>query len=225
MAEFNILVMSQRFAMAQTLTTKVVGSSPIGQGGQAMAYVPNAVPEGNGTQELQPLGTAGNATHLYLVPLLHGKAMNVTTAPTSVALFDQGLVDVLQAAVTGLQPNHPYVLALSRADGSGPLVHPLVQFKTRPAGSAVVNTIGQIRQILQEGIPPRYLVIVPGTAPEHGPPGDYAEDTAMEMLTTTISLPDDPSLTWDQREEQWKLSGKIYRTHNFTQSAGGHKDG
>ena len=72
-----------------------------------MVYVPNAVPEGNGTQGLQPLGMAGNATHLYLVPLLHGKAMKVTTAPTSVALFDQGLVDVLQAAVTGIQPKRP----------------------------------------------------------------------------------------------------------------------
>ena len=55
--------------------------------------------------------------------------------------------------------------------------------------------------------------------------GDYAEDMAMEMLATIIVLPDDPTLTWDQREEQWKLSGKIYKTHNFTQSAEGHKDG
>ena len=55
--------------------------------------------------------------------------------------------------------------------------------------------------------------------------GDYAEDMAMEMLATTIGLPDDPSLTWDQREEQWKLSGKIYKTNNFAQSAEGHKDG
>jgi hypothetical protein len=39
-----------------------------------------------------------------------------------------------------------------------------------PAGSAVVNTIGPIRQILQENVPPRYLVIVPGTAGEHDPP-------------------------------------------------------
>jgi len=77
----------------------------------------------------------------------------------------------LQAAVTGLQPNHPYVLALSRnANGSGQLVPALVQFKTWPAGSAVVNTIGPIRQILQENMPPRYLVIVAGTAAEHGPP-------------------------------------------------------
>jgi arginine decarboxylase len=55
--------------------------------------------------------------------------------------------------------------------------------------------------------------------------GDYAEDMAMEMLATTLNLPNDPTLTWDQREEQWKLSEKIYKTQNFTQSAEGNKDG
>jgi len=124
---YVLLENGDRLVAIDTLTNKVIGSSPIGQGGQAMAYVPNVVPEGNGTQGLQPLGIAGNVTHLSLVPLVHGKAMNVTKAPTSVALFNQGLVDVLQAAVTGLQPNHPYVLALSRnANGSGQLVPALV---------------------------------------------------------------------------------------------------
>src|SRR6476619_8569376 len=55
--------------------------------------------------------------------------------------------------------------------------------------------------------------------------GDYAEDMAMEMLATTLGLPSDPPLAWDEREEQWRLSGKIYKTQNFTQSAEGHKDG
>ena len=55
--------------------------------------------------------------------------------------------------------------------------------------------------------------------------GDYAEDMAMEMLATTIGLPNDPTLAWDQKEEQWKLSGKIYKTQNFTQSAEGNKNG
>jgi YVTN family beta-propeller protein len=160
-----------RLVAIDTLTNKVIATSPIGQGCQAIVYVPNAVPEGNGTQRLQPLGIAGNASHLSLVALVHGKVMNVTKPPTSIALFDQGLVQVMQAAVTGLQPNHPYVLALSRnPNGSGPLVPPLQQFMTNPAGAAVVNTIGPIRQILQENVPPRYLVIVPGSAAEYGPP-------------------------------------------------------
>jgi len=55
--------------------------------------------------------------------------------------------------------------------------------------------------------------------------GDYAEDMAMEMLATTLGLPNDPSLAWNEKEEQWKLSNKIYKTQNFTQSAEGHKDG
>jgi arginine decarboxylase len=55
--------------------------------------------------------------------------------------------------------------------------------------------------------------------------GDYAEDMAMEMLATTLGLTNDPSLTWDQKQEQWRLSGKIYKTQNFTQSAEGNKDG
>jgi arginine decarboxylase len=55
--------------------------------------------------------------------------------------------------------------------------------------------------------------------------GDYAEDMAMEMLATTLGLPNDQSLAWNDKEEQWKLSGKIYKTQNFTQSAEGHKDG
>ena len=46
----------------------------------------------------------------------------------------------------------------------------LQQFMTNPAGSAIVNTIGPIRQIVQENVPPRYLVIVPGTANQHGLP-------------------------------------------------------
>ena len=47
-------------------------------------------------------------------------------APTSVTLFDQGLIDVLEASVTGLQPMQPYVLALSdNADGRlVPLIQP-----------------------------------------------------------------------------------------------------
>ncbi|MGI0038024.1 MAG: pyruvoyl-dependent arginine decarboxylase [Nitrososphaera sp.] len=55
--------------------------------------------------------------------------------------------------------------------------------------------------------------------------GDYAEDMAMEMLATILGLPNDPSLSWNEKEEQWRLSNKIYRTQNFTQSAEGHKDG
>lgn len=56
-----------------------------------------------------------------------------------------------------------YVLALAdRADGSGAL-QPLANFLTNPAGAAIVNAIGPIRQIVQEARDDRrrYLVISP----------------------------------------------------------------
>src|SRR2546429_843572 len=53
-------------AAIDTATNQVIATSPIGQAPQAITYVPNAVPEGDGTQGLQPLDVAGRATHLVL---------------------------------------------------------------------------------------------------------------------------------------------------------------
>jgi YVTN family beta-propeller protein len=166
-------------AAIDTLTNKVIAMVPVGQAPQAVAYVPNAVPEGDGTQNLQPLGVAGQAAHLALVPAGAAKAGGTTNtpanAPTSVALFDQGLLQVLQASVTGLEPKQPYVLGLTDTpDGSGN-IEPLANFMTNPAGSAIVNAIGQIRQLVTSGDaaaknPRRYLVIAPSVAGKPGAP-------------------------------------------------------
>src|SRR6185369_6645999 len=43
-----------RLVAIDTLTNKVIATVPIGQAAQAVNYVPNAVPEGPGTQNLQP---------------------------------------------------------------------------------------------------------------------------------------------------------------------------
>ena len=157
-------------AAIDTLTNKVIATIPIGQAPQALNYVSNAVPEGGGTQGLQPLGVAGQAAHLSLAPL--ADAAKKGKAPTSVSLFEQGLTQVLQASVTGLAPKQAYVLALAaRADGSGAL-EPLSAFMTNPAGSAIVNAVGPIRQIVQSDAKAerRYLVIAPGTADKPGRP-------------------------------------------------------
>src|SRR5438445_3330820 len=155
-----------------TLTNKVIATVPIGQAPQALVYVPNAVPVGDGTQGLQPLGVAGQAAHLSLVPFQNGTATgSAETAPTSVTLFDQGLVQVLQAAVTGLQPSQPYVLALSTREGGDGTIEPLSAFTTNPAGSAVVNSVGPIRQTVrgEAAMQRRYLVILSGTPDKLGP--------------------------------------------------------
>jgi YVTN family beta-propeller protein len=145
------------FAVIDTLTNKVIANIPIGQAPQAVAYVPNAVPEGDGTQNLVPLGRAGEAAHLKLA----AKGSKDKRAPTSVTLFEQGLTQVLQASVTGLEPKKAYVLALAgNADGSGPL-EGLSNFMTNPAGSAIVNAVGPIRQIVEAKHQDdrRYLVV------------------------------------------------------------------
>jgi YVTN family beta-propeller protein len=160
-----------RLVAIDTLTNTVIASVPIGQAPQALMYVPNAVPSGDGTPGLQPLGVAGQAAQLSLVPVAAGQAIG-EKAPTSVALFDQGLLQVLQASATGLEPRRPYVLGLSlRPDGGG-VLEPLAAFTTNAAGSAIVNALGPIRQIVQgEGdAQRRYLVIAPGTPSQHAAP-------------------------------------------------------
>ena len=92
----------------------MIANVPIGQAPQAIAYVPDAVPKPDDRQNLQPLGVAGQVAHLALAP--KGGAKD-GKAPTSVSLFDQGLIQVLQASVTGLQPKQPYVLALAEHAG------------------------------------------------------------------------------------------------------------
>jgi YVTN family beta-propeller protein len=163
-------------AAIDTLTNTVIATVPIGQAPQAVTYVPDAVPQGDGTQNLQALGLAGQSVHLALVPVGSGKTADAATnAPTTVALFDQGLVEVLQAAVTGLQPKQPYVLGLAdNPDGTGD-VQVLANFMSNPAGSAIVNALGQIRQLVTPGMSTagdkrRYLVVAPEVAGKPGAP-------------------------------------------------------
>jgi len=154
-------------AAIDTATYKVVATIPIGQAPQAVAYVPGAVPQGDGRQGLQPLGIAGQAVHLQLKSV---RAAENAQATTTVSLFEQGITQVLQASATGLEPKQPYLLALSsRADGSGEL-EPLTRFMTNPAGAAIVNAVGPIRQIVdaRHADERRYLVIAKSDGSQQG---------------------------------------------------------
>ena len=173
-----------KVAAIDTLKNAVIATSPIGQAPQALVYVPNAVsapssdhnsamttmmvvPEGLGTSNLQPLGVAGQSAQLWLAP---PGAKKEEKAPTSVSLSDQGLVQMLEAAVTGLEPGKPYLLALSSEPAGTGVLEPLQGFMTNPAGAAIVNAIGPIRQLVrgEDQAPRRYLVILTGTPDNHG---------------------------------------------------------
>ncbi|OCC02480.1 hypothetical protein BA190_23865 [Labrys sp. WJW] len=161
---------ADQFAVIDTLTNRVIATIPIGQAPQAVAYVPNAVPDGDGLQNLMPLGTAGEAAHLRLAP----RGAGSKTAATSVSLFDQGLTQILQAAVSGLEPKKPYVLALSSQPDGGGALQPLSTFTTNPAGSAIVNAVGPIRQIVEARHEDERRFLVVATSTE-GKPGDVVQ--------------------------------------------------
>lgn len=149
------------------LAQKVIATIPVGQAPQALVYVPGAVPDGDGTSNLDPLGKLGQAISLKLAP-----PSPAGTTPTSVAIFEQGLAQLLQASVAGLEPRHPYIIGLApHPDGTG-MIEPLAAFVTNPAGAAVVQAVGQIRTPVSadEAGQRRYLVIVSGTAEDHGEP-------------------------------------------------------
>jgi len=55
--------------------------------------------------------------------------------------------------------------------------------------------------------------------------GEYAEDLASSMLATTLGVEFDAEKDWDEREQIYKMSGKIVRSFNITQSAIGSKEG
>src|SRR5271166_5185069 len=73
--------------------------------------------------------------------------------------------------VAGLEPSSPYVLALATSPSANGPLQPLAAFVTNPAGSAIVNTDGPIRQMVSAGANSerRYLVIAEGAPGRLGP--------------------------------------------------------
>ncbi len=55
--------------------------------------------------------------------------------------------------------------------------------------------------------------------------GEYAENMAAAMLASTLGVAFDEDESWDNKRQLWKISGKIVRSRNITQSAEIGKDG
>ncbi len=142
----------------RTDTFEQVARIPVGE-------LPHGIwPSGDGTRIYVGIENGDTVT---AIDTLENKV--VATIPIGQAA--QAVVYVPNA-VTGLEPRKPYVLALSpTADAGGPL-EPLAGFVTNPAGAAIVNAVGPIRQVVQGtgGSPRRYLVILSGTPAVPGAP-------------------------------------------------------
>ena len=126
-----------------TLTNKVIAEIPIGQTTQALVYVPNAVPNGSGTENLMPLGVAANTVSLRLEG-----GTPFPKAQASVAVNSLGLLDLVQIAATGLSPRAQYqvYLADSNQEPVGKL-EPLAVLKTNPDGAGIVQAIGPLKTL------------------------------------------------------------------------------
>lgn len=144
-----------------TLTNKVIATIPGGQSSQALTYIPNAVPQGDGLANLEPLGKSGEAVHLIMGP----PGSSTQKPPTTATINNQGLIDLLAVAVTGLNPKSSYQLVLAeRVSQPYGKLQPLAEFETNPAGAAIVTTLGPLKQVLEGNAPMqsgRYLAIVP----------------------------------------------------------------
>jgi YVTN family beta-propeller protein len=127
-----------------TARNTVIANIPIGQTTQALVYVPNAVPSGDGTANLTPLGLAGNTARLHL----EAAGAALPTAQASVAVNSLGLLDLVQIAAEGLAPKSQYQVYLAES-GHAPFgkLEPLAVLRTNPDGAGIVQAIGPLKTL------------------------------------------------------------------------------
>ena len=124
-------------------------------------YVPNAV-AGAGTDNLVPLGEAGNTASLRL----EGVGASAKSAHAWAAVNSLGILDLIQIAAEGLRPKAQYQVYLSESE------HPpfdrllaLAVLKTNPDGAGIVQAIGPLKTLVggggsTQGVPSRRFLIV-----------------------------------------------------------------
>jgi len=131
-------------AVIDTLTNRVIANVPIGQTSQALVYVPNAVPAGDGTDNLVPLGEAGNTSRLRL----EAGGTALPDARGWVAVNSLGLLDLVQLAAEGLTPKSQYQVYLADfAHAPFGKLEPLAVLKTNPDGAGIVQAIGPLKTL------------------------------------------------------------------------------
>ena len=136
---------SVQAAVIDTLANQVIANVPIGQTSQALVYVPNAVPTGTGTENLVPLGEAGNTARLHL----EAGGNVLPDAQGWVAVNSLGLLDLVQIAAKGLTPKSQYQVYLAESDHApfGKL-EPLAVLKTNPDGAGIVQAVGPLKALI-----------------------------------------------------------------------------
>ncbi len=117
-----------------TATDKVVARAPVGQAPQALVYVSNAVPAGEGTANLVP--------RVNMEPINIALKPNGGEAKGFVVARNLGLVDSLEVFLYKLKPQTVYNVYV------GEQRTPVAAFKTNPMGMANGTAIGPLREVV-----------------------------------------------------------------------------
>jgi YVTN family beta-propeller protein len=127
-----------------TASNKVIATIPIGQTAQALVYVPNAVPEGDGKANLVPLGDAGNVAKLVLV----SSAPDQSKAHATASVNSLGALDLVEIAVSNLTPKSQFKLCIADSDHA-PYGHAeaIGVIKTNGEGSGIAQAIGPLKSV------------------------------------------------------------------------------
>jgi arginine decarboxylase len=143
------------------------------------------------------------------------------------ALRDAGIAAQNLVRVSSIFP--PHCKLITRKEGlkflnPGEVVFAVVaENSTREAHRLVVSSIGVA--IPTDKSTYGYLSEHHSFGETEDQAGDYAEELAAEMLATTLDVDFDPDKSWDEKKEIYRISNKIVRTANVTQSAVGAKNG
>lgn len=144
-------------------------------------------------------------------------------ASFELALRDAGIAEYNIVRVSSILP--PHCKLIPRKDGVTRLTPGQVLFTvlaesaTNEANRLIASSIGVA--IPRDRSHYGYLSEHHSYGEKERRAGDYAEDLAAEMLATVLGVDFDPDSAWDERRERWRISGKIVRTRNITQSAVG----
>ena len=153
-------------AVIDTRANRKVAEIPVGQSPQALVYVPNAVPSGAGTANLEPPGAGTPPRNVMLAPVDGG------TARATVTIRSLGPVDGVDVTASGLAPATDYTLYVAGAEGEGE-PWPLATLRTDSAGKAAIEAVAPTTvprgAPAPSGAPARRLVLVRGAVPQGAP--------------------------------------------------------
>jgi len=139
-----------------TTINKVITRITVGQSSQALVYVSNAVPDGEGTAHLSPRPALSEAINITLKPR-EGDAKGF------IVVRNLGLVDAFEVSLYKLKPDTIYQVYVSN------LKAPVAVLKTNAKGMAAVTAIGPVREtvsrISPKEIKPSQILVMEGKAP------------------------------------------------------------